>query len=197
MTLAASIKRAITTATLSLSCTLVLAVSIAQAEEVIDLEDASPNLPGWAAYGPGPGNQREYRAAAKWDVPFTVTLDNEVFHSGSASLKCETSQDAAEMSPVPPTIPASGAVTIRFFIRTSGVDSQEGTFVVSQIDSSGKSGKGLSSEKIPPSDNAWVEVTWTGELNPETAGVRLLFTYKDLPAGARVWLDDISVKSAE
>lgn len=175
---------------------VVFAPGAIRAQEVIDFESLPPDLPGWAAYGTDPENQRSYRVAAKWDVPFTITLDSDVFHTGSSSLKCEVSQDANEMSVAPPIIPATGAVEIRFFVRTAGIGGREGAFFVGEIDSEGKSAKGYSTGKIPSSDNDWVEVVWTGQLSPETEGVRLLFSYKPVPAGAKVWFDDISVKAA-
>jgi hypothetical protein len=181
---------------LLLACALGFAAGTAGAEEVIDFESLPPDLPGWSAYGSDPEGKRQYRAAAKWDVPFTVVLDSDMHHTGSISLKCEVSQETDDVSIAAPILPASGSAEIRFFVRTSGISGPEGAFHVGEINTEGKSFKGYTSMKIGPSDNEWTEVVWTGQLDPQTVGVRMMFNYKVVPAGAKIWLDDISVKAA-
>lgn len=178
--------------------TLLATVNLVQAEEeVIDFESLDSELKGWAAYGPDAGGQRVYRPAPRWETPFSFALDNETHHGGSCALKCEVSQDSNDVSFGPSVIPASGKVEIRFFVRTSGLGAQEGTLSIGEIDASGKSYKGYTSANIPSSDGDWSEGVWAGQLGPETVGVRLLFIYKPLPTGAKIWVDDISVKTVE
>jgi len=179
----------------ALIATLATAIHVARAEEVIDFESLPPELPGWSAVKLAGDRPSEYRTADKWDAPFSFALDADRPRAGSNSLKCEFSQEVAGISFGPPVLPASGTVEIRFFVRSAGLTDQEGALIVAAFDSDNKPLNGYREvAKIPASED-WVEVSWTNSLSPEAAGVRLIFAYKSLPADAKIWIDDISVKT--
>lgn len=165
-------------------------------ENVIDFESLSPQLPGWSATAMSENNQPEYRVASKWDAPFSFSLDGENPHSGSVSLKLEASADVPGRVTFGPTaIPASGPeVEFSFFVRCDGL-SEEGMVSLTEYDSGGaRLATHWAAMKIPISSD-WTEVTWSGKVQPGTSALRVGFLYKWLPAGAKVWIDDIAVKS--
>jgi len=183
-------------------CFLILTVIfllplLAQAgEEKIDFEGTAPELPGWSATMQDGNQQSEYRSASKWDVPFTVALDSENPHSGSTALKWEFSADSPGMVSLgPPYIPVHGQdVEIRFFVRTEGI-SEEGIFSFDESEADGKRLKGYWAVAKIPDSSDWTEVVWTGRLENVAAVVRIRMGFKSVPAGAKIWIDDITVKS--
>ena len=99
------------------------------------------------------------------------------------------------VSLMPPPIAVSGTeLTIRFFVRTDGMEG-EGMFAFNE---SGEDGRKLKSHwnavKIPLSAD-WTEVVWQGTIDAGTPLVRMSFVFKSMPAGAKVWIDDLSVSS--
>ena len=165
---------------------------------MIDFESEDPDLPSWGAVASGADGQvRGTRLASRWTEPFTVHVDGEAARSGSSSLRWEFVEDTAS-SAVSVQIPVSGStVTISFFVRTAGVLG-EGLVSVTQFDpdSGGERQKNQwGVAKIPESED-WMEVNWTGPLEPGAAMIRLSFNYpQPVSAGAKVWIDDIKVTS--
>jgi hypothetical protein len=165
-------------------------------EDTIDFEDIEPTLPGWSALLRNPDGDVQYRPAEKWDTPFTLTLDAKQGRNGTKSLKWEFTEAVTEPASFgPPPIPAKGPnIEIRFFIRTEGV-TEEATLSVDESDAGGKRLKGhWEVHKVAP-DESWAEVSWEGAVSAETAAVRIRFGYREAPAGAKIWIDDLSVKT--
>jgi hypothetical protein len=54
--------------------------------------------------------------------------------------------------------------------------------------------RNIGSTKIPLSGD-WTEVVWQGKIDAATPWVRVSFVFKSMPAGAKVWIDDLSVVS--
>lgn len=175
-----------------------LLAGLARAEEnLIDFESLSPELPGWTATVTDASNQPEYRVAAKWDTPFGFSLDNDKPHSGSTSLKCEfTGEVPGVFSFGPPVLSGSGMVEVRFFVRSEGF-AEEGVASFGEYDAGGKRiASRWAGTKVPLNPD-WQEVSWTGQLNPAASGVRMRIIFKSVPVGAKLWIDDLSVKTVE
>jgi hypothetical protein len=178
---------------------LMLSVGSAWAEgSSIDFETSGETLPGWSATVNGGGNQGgEYRLANKWDKPMNFALDGEKPHGGSLSFRCEVTEDiAGVLNFASPPLEASGPVQIRFFVRSVGVNS-EGSISLDEVDPSGRRLRGKwAGAKIPLSEE-WTEVVWTETLGENATGLRVRFAFKDVPAGAKIWVDDVQVTPAE
>lgn len=162
----------------------------------VDFESLPAELPGWTATMKKDGGQSEYRVASKWDTPFTIALDSDKPHGGSSSLRWDFSAESPGMiSLMPPPLPVAGSdLTIRFFVRTDGVDG-EGMFSFTEAAEDGKRLKShWNAAKIPLSSD-WAEVVWQGKIDAATPMVRMSFVFKSMPAGAKVWIDDLSVVS--
>lgn len=184
------------TLTAGLSLLLTAGGLLAQ-EARIDFESTGNDFKGWAATLQGDGDKPQYRVASKWDVPFAFSLDSDNPHEGGVSLKWEFSQDVAGQAILrPPPLNCEGKdVIIRFFVRTKDI-TEEGIFSFDEMSNNGQRGKGhWSAAKIPASDS-WTEVKWHGTLDPATASVRISLIFKNVHAGACVWVDDISVENA-
>ena len=164
-------------------------------ENGIDFEDVSQELRGWSATAPDANNKLEYRIAAKWDKPFSFVIESEKPHSGSSALKIDVTEEIPGMlSFGPAVIPATGEVEIRFYVRNQGLN-EEGMLSFDEYDSGNKRiNPKWAAAKIPLSEE-WTEVSWTGRFQEAAAGVRLRFIFKSVPAGAKIWIDDILVKS--
>lgn len=176
---------------------LLAASSFASAEQtLIDFEADPTILTGWHASATGDEGKGEFRSAAKWQKPFSFVLDSEKPHSGSASLKCEFSEDLqGTFSFGTPVLPASGEVQIRFFVRTSNFADKEGIIAVEEYDASKNRLKGNRVTALVPASDDWTEVSWISQLNPETASISLRFFYRSasIETGATLWMDDLSV----
>lgn len=168
-----------------------------RAESVeVDFESLPPDLPGWSATLKKDDGDSEYRPAGKWDAPFTVALDSDKPRGGSSSLRWQFSAEAPGMiSLMPPPIPVAGTdLTIRFFVRTESIEG-EGLFSFTEAAADGKRTKShWNVAKIPLSTD-WTEVVWQGKIDAGTPLVRMSFVFKSMPAGAKVWIDDLSVVS--
>lgn len=172
------------------------AVPVPAAEINVDFESVSPDLPGWNAVAPNANNQPEYRLASKWDAPFRFSLDEDKPHSGSRSLKCDFAGEVpGTFNFGPEVLAAAGAVEVRFFVRTEGFI-EEGTVTFGEYEGSKRIPSSWTGTKIPLSED-WQEVIWSGQLKPETNGLRMRIVFKSVPAGAKIWIDDITVKAAE
>ena len=172
-------------------------ISPSRAETVtVDFEGLAPELPGWSATMKKDGGDNEYRTASKWDAPFTLALDPDKPHGGSSSLRWDFSAESPGMiSLMPAPVPVAGTdLTIRFFVRTDGVES-EGMFSFTEASDDGKRLKShWNAAKIPLASD-WTEVVWQGKIDAATPLVRMSFVFKSMPAGAKVWIDDLSVVS--
>lgn len=163
-------------------------------EITIDFEETAPDLPGWNAVAPTANNQSEYRLAAKWDTPFRFSLDDETPHAGSRSLKCEFTEDVpGTFNFGPEILPGSGTVEVRLFVRSQGF-TEEGMVTVGEYDGGTRVPSPWITTKFSPSED-WQEVVWTGKMNPQTNGLRIRISFKSVPAGAKLWVDDITVKA--
>jgi len=161
---------------------------------VEDFESLSTELPGWSATRNIPDGP-EYRPAAQWDTPFSFALDNDKPHAGSISLRLEFSADLSDILQFgPPPIPASGKIEIRFFVRTEGL-AEDGVFSFDEMSSATTRVKSNWAVAKIPTSGDWTEVVWSGELDPETSFVRLRFVWKTSPAGAKIWIDDLTIKA--
>jgi hypothetical protein len=171
---------------------------LAQAQDSgIDFESLPPDFPGWSATLSNAEGKGEYRTAEKWDTPFFFSLDGDKPHAGSTSLKCEVNGELpGTLSFGPAPLAGKGAVEVRFFVRSEGLGS-EGTFAFDEHDDGGQRlAAHWSQVKIPLGDD-WQEVIWKGQLKPGASALRIRFVFKSVPSGAKIWLDDISVKSVE
>ncbi len=165
------------------------------AEEMIDFESLSPEFPGWAGTISDRGAPGQYRPAAKWDAPIAFALDSVKPHSGATCLKWEFAQDVPGMATLrSPAIPAAGPDgSVSFFVRSQGI-TEEGILSFDELSADGQKVKGRWMVARIVNSEDWQEVKWSGPLDASTASIRLAFTYKAIPAGAQVWIDDISVK---
>jgi len=173
-------------------------MSLICAEERIDFEGVSDDLPGWSAMITEAGSPVQYRPAVKWDVPFTISLDSEKPHDGSTALKLAFSAEVqGNVSLRPPTIMVTGtAATISFFVRCEGL-AEEPLFSFEETSADGQKVKShWGAAKIPLSEE-WMELKWSGPLQPATASVRISIICKSPHAGARMWIDDIVVEPIE
>lgn len=158
-----------------------------------NFENLSQELPGWSAtLNPG-----EYRPASKWDTPIAFALDADKPHGGSTSLRLDFIEAVDGMTSFGPVgIPVPDEeVTIRFFVRTESL-SGEGIFSFDESELDGKRIKGHWAAAQIPSSEEWTEVVWTGKLGSATPALRLRFIWKSAPAGAKVWIDDLTVTAA-
>lgn len=178
---------------------VLLCANLGLAQEAsVDFEAVPPQLPGWSATITGAGSPSEYRPAAKWDVPFTISLDGEKPHDGASALKWAFSADVPGMaSLMPPAMTVSGpAARIRLFVRCEGL-SEEPFLSFEETSAEGQRVKPhWMAVKIPLGED-WTEVTWSGPLQPATGSLRLSIICKSPAAGASVWIDDIRVEPAE
>ncbi len=159
-----------------------------------DFESLSPELPGWSATLKGEDGQSAYRPAQKWDVPFSLNLDSEKPNSGGVSLRWDFSAEVPGMASLRvPFQPVPGPdVTIRFFVRTEGVG-KDGLFSFEESETDGRRIKTHWAVAAIPQSDGWTEVRWTGTLGAATPGVRMSLVYTAIPAGAKIWIDDLSV----
>lgn len=173
-----------------------LTAGFSRAEEsTVDFETLPPDLPGWSATVSDGSSQGGYRVAAKWDKPMVFALESDKPHGGAVCLRCEVTEEIPGTLNIASSVLAGmGAVEIRFFVRTEGLNG-EGMFSMDELDPGNKRlGGKWAAAKIPLSED-WTEIVWAESLGPETSGIRLRFAFKSIPAGAKVWIDDISVKS--
>lgn len=180
-----------------LCMTCLLAVSAPVRQNGEDFENLPPSLPGWSATVTDTDKKQEYRLAAKWDVPFGFSLDGEKPQEGAGSLKCEFSEDLPGMLNIgTPVFAAEGEVEISFFVRSEGLG-KDGALAFNEYDAANKpTGSRAAAAKIPASAD-WIEVMWRGALNPDTTGVRLRLIFDGLQHGAKIWIDNITVKAVE
>ena len=165
-------------------------------EEIQDFERLTPQLTGWSAVLQDKGGEPQYRVASKWDEPFSFSLCSERPHSGSNCLKWEFTGEvlgAASVGMMP--IPVAGPVIeIRFFVRSEGLNGA-GMLTFEEFDASGQRVAGhWAAAKIPTGED-WQEVIWSGKIAPAAATVRLRWIFSSVPAGAKIWFDDLSVKT--
>lgn len=174
-------------------------ISASAEESSADFENVPAELPGWSATISGEGAPAQYRPAAKWDVPFSISLDGDKPRGGSVSLKTAFSEDVPGMVSLrPPDLAVSGpAARIRFFVRCEGLAEEPFlSFDESSADGRERIKPHWMAAKIPLSDE-WTEVKWSGVLQSATGSLRISVVLKAPPAGARIWIDDIVVEPAE
>lgn len=160
-----------------------------------DFENVKGQLVGWSATWQPPGESAVYRPAAKWDSPFVIVADSADVHSGNQALKWEFSGEIQGMVSLnfPPLQVNATEVELRFFVKTKGID-KVGRLAVDEADSSGKRLKSnWAAVQVQPSDT-WTEVVWRGKVGGDTNRLRVFLAYDGQPAGATVWIDDITVK---
>lgn len=162
-----------------------------------DFENVKGQLIDWSATWQPPGEQAVYRPAAKWDSPFVIVAESAASHSGSQALKWEFSAEVQGRVSLnfPPLQVNATELELRFFIKTQGID-KVGLLAVDEADATGKRLKSnWAAVKIQPSD-VWTEVVWRGTVGGDTNRLRVFLAYDNMPAGATVWIDDISIKAA-
>ncbi len=160
-----------------------------------DFENVKGQLVDWTAVWQPPGEPAVYHPAAKWDSPFTIVAESESAHSGSQALKWEFSSEVQGMVSLnfPPLQVNATEVEVRFFVKTQGID-KVGSLAVDEADSTGKRLKSnWGAVKIQPSDT-WTEIVWRGKVGGDVSRLRIALSYVNPPAGATVWIDDITVK---
>lgn len=181
---------------IALAAAAILMHSARSEDQVEDFESLTSELKGWSATAPDENGQAQYRVASKWDTPFSFSISSEKPHSGSNCLKWEFTEEVpgvASAGPLP--IPATGpAIEIRFFVRSEGLNSP-GLLAFDESDASGKRLNGhWAVAKIPLGED-WQEVVWGGRIEPSAAAVRIRLVFKSVPAGAKIWFDDLKVKT--
>jgi hypothetical protein len=162
-----------------------------------DFENVKGQLVDWSATWQPPGEQAVYRPAAKWDSPFVIVAESAAAHSGSQALKWEFSAEIQGRISLnfPPLQVNDTELELRFFVKTQGID-KVGSLAVDEADATGKRLKNnWAAVKIPPSDT-WTEIVWRGKVGGDVARLRVFLSYENLPAGATVWIDDITIKAA-
>ncbi|MFZ4682563.1 MAG: hypothetical protein ACOYMS_08680 [Terrimicrobiaceae bacterium] len=161
----------------------------------VDFETLTPELTGWSGTISDRGTPGQYRPAAKWDAPIAFALDSVKPHSGATCLKWEFSQDVPGLATLrTPSLPVAGPNgSVSFFVRSQGI-TEEGILSFDELSADGQKVKGHWMVARIVNSEDWQEVKWSGPLDASTASIRLAFTYKTIPAGAQVWLDDLTVK---
>lgn len=184
---------------LGLIAMMVVATPRLLAEEIppqIDFEGMDVELPDFGAVLQPLGGEAEFRPAARWSDPFQFTVSQDQPHEGKESLLWEFSEDSGGMAnlrfPIIALPAGTSKAQIRFFVRTENIESS-GILAVGQMDEQGAHLKTLYDVAQIPSSSQWAQVEWEGELEPGTAGLRVTVVYKDAPASAKIWLDDLSV----
>lgn len=160
-----------------------------------DFENVKGQLVDWSATWQPPGEPAVYRPAAKWDSPFVIVAESAEAHSGSQALKWEFSAEVQGVVSLnfPPLQVNAAELELRFFVKTQGID-KVGRLAVDEADSTGKRLKSnWAAVKVQPSD-AWTEVVWRGKVGGDASRLRVFLAYDGLPAGAAVWIDDITIK---
>lgn len=160
-----------------------------------DFENVKAQLVDWSATWQPPGESAVYRPAAKWDSPFVIVAESADAHSGNQALKWEFSGEIQGMVSLnfPPLQVNATEVELRFFVKTKGID-KVGRLAVDEADSSGKRLKSnWAAVQVQPSET-WTEVVWRGKVGGDTNRLRVFLAYDGQPAGATVWIDDITIK---
>lgn len=174
-------------------------ISASAEESSADFENVPAELPGWSATISGEGAPAQYRPAAKWDVPFSISLDGDKPRGGSVSLKTAFSEDVPGMVSLrPPDLAVSGpAARIQMFVRSEGLLNEPFlSFEESSADGRERIKSHWMAVKIPAIAE-WTEVTWSGTLQPATASLRISLVLKSPSAGAQIWMDDLVVESIQ
>lgn len=164
-----------------------------------DMEALPPDLPGWSAQITAPSNENDYRSASKWDGPMTIRPDTDRPHSGVHSIKWTFTAAAPGMASFRPAlIPVTEMareVVVQFFARAQGFPGPV-IFAVDEMKLEKERFKShWKAAMISPADD-WVKVEWKATLDPATTHLRLAFAFKDSPAGASLWIDDVTVTAA-
>jgi len=160
-----------------------------------DFENVKGQLVDWSATWQPAGEPAVYRQAAKWDSPFVIVAESADAHSGNQALKWEFSGEIQGMVSLnfPPLQVNATELELRFFVKTKGID-KVGRLAVDEADSSGKRLKSnWGAVQVQPSDT-WTEVVWRGKVGGDTSRLRVFLAYDGQPAGATVWIDDITIK---
>jgi hypothetical protein len=173
------------------------AIGTYASEETIDFENDPPDLPKWRASAKTDGVARSWRATQE-NQEMSVILTSDNPKSGSNCMAVEAVADVTDMAVGTDGIEVSGpAVEISMFSRTEGLG-QNGLFSVQQYDSTGERVEiNWGVAKVMESDD-WTELLLRLKLHPQTAKLRLSISYPSItPAGAKLWLDDITVRTID
>ena len=162
-------------------------------DESFDFENIAPNLPGWRGLGSVDSEQKSW-GLSQPGFPFIGSLDGMQPHAGGNCLKVEFTQDVTNVGIMLMNAPVSGgSLEVSFFIRSEGIGA-DGLLSLYQYDSGGQRTQlhwGIS--KVQES-STWSEVTCKINLLPDTASIRFSVSYPSVPAGAKIWIDDITLK---
>ncbi len=164
-------------------------------EDTIDFESIAANLPDWSGTANIDGEQKSWNLA-KPDFPFVGSLDGTQPHSGLNSLKVEFTQDATKVGIMVAKVPVTGtALEFSFFIRSEGVGS-DGIVSLYQYNSTHQGTQVHWDIAKAPESSSWTQVTCRIDLRPDTETIMFSISYPSVPAGAKLWLDDITLKVA-